>query len=490
MTQGTAQRHSEDGRLGATYPDRSSSCYADGMQRPRLLFVTGKLAEASLRRTLEELAPRAGFDYCVAVLPITVAALATTPWIARHLTVPEGIDRIVLPGLCRGDLQPLQAMAAVERGPADLRDLPDYFQLAKKGEREYGQYDIAIIAEINGAPRLHCDDLVAQALALKSDGADLVDLGCDPGSTWTGVGDAVRALRDLGLRVSVDSFNPFEVESAVAAGAELVLSVNGGNVSAARSWGCEVVALPDDLASLAGLDETIEKLEGWGVKYRIDPVIEPIGFGFAASLGRYLEVRRRYPKAEMMMGVGNLTELTDADSAGINVVLLGFCQELGIRSVLTTQVINWCRSCVRELDLARRLVYHACVHRALPKHLEPNLVALRDPRLRVHGETTLAELASHITDRNFRLFAERGLLHVLSGAMYLRGDDPFELFARMREGAEIDASHAFYLGYEMAKAAIALALGKNYTQDRALSWGYLTVDERSRHDDSRKGSVG
>jgi len=52
--------------------------------------------------------------------------------------------------------------------------------------------------------------------------------------------------------------------------------------------------------------------------------------------------------AEMLMGVGNLTELTDADSAGLNVLLLGFCQEVGVRSVLTTEVINWCRSCVRE----------------------------------------------------------------------------------------------------------------------------------------------
>ncbi|HBB75748.1 MAG TPA: dihydropteroate synthase, partial [Planctomycetaceae bacterium] len=48
---------------------------------------------------------------------------------------------------------------------------------------------------------------------------------------------------------------------------------------------------------------------------RLDPVLEPIGFGFAASLGRYLEVRRRHPAAEMMMGIGNLTELTDVDSA-------------------------------------------------------------------------------------------------------------------------------------------------------------------------------
>src|SRR5947209_19884379 len=105
----------------------------------------------------------------------------------------------------------------------------------------------------------------------------------------------------------------------------------------------------------------------------------------------------------MMMGTGNLTELTDVDSAGVNVLLLGFCQEVGIRSVLTTQVINWCRSCVRELDLARRLVYYACTERVLPKHLEPDLVLLHDPRLRAHGEETLRELAGRIRDRNFRL---------------------------------------------------------------------------------------
>jgi dihydropteroate synthase-like protein len=240
-----------------------------------------------------------------------------------------------------------------------------------------------------------------------------------------------------------------------------------------------VVVLPDDLATLGGLDRSVETLTGWGVPFRIDPVIEPIGLGFTASLGRYLEVRRRYPDAEMLMGVGNLTELTDADSAGINVVLLGFCQEVGIRSVLTTQVINWCRSCVRELDLARRLVHYVCKEHVLPKHLEPDLVLLRDPKLRVHGESFLAELAARLTDRHFRLFAERGLLHVLNDKMYLEGNDPFRLFEQMREHEDIDPSHAFYLGYEMAKAVTALTLGKNYTQDQALRWGFLTRPEES-----------
>jgi dihydropteroate synthase-like protein len=451
------------------------------MEKRRLLFVTGKLAEPALRRQLEELAPRAGFDYAVAVLPITVAALATTAWVARHLQVPAGVERVILPGLCSGDLAALTETggAAVERGPGDLRDLPEYFGAAGARRAGYGAYDIAILAEINHAPRLSREQLLAQARAFAAAGADVIDVGCDPGSAWAGVGDAVRALRGEGLRVSIDSFDPREVEAAAAAGAELVLSVNSSNREAARGWGCEVVAVPDVPATLEGLDGTAEALAGWGVPFRIDPVLEPVGFGFAASLGRYLEVRRRYPGAEMLMGVGNLTELTDADSAGLNVLLLGFCQEVGVRSVLTTEVINWCRSCVRELDLARRLVYHACRERVLPKRLEPDLVLLRDPKLRTHGAAALEELAARVTDRNFRLFAEGGELHVINGRMHLRGVGPFALFEQLRQREDIDPSHAFYLGYELAKAVTALTLGKNYTQDQALRWGFLTVPEES-----------
>ena len=456
--------------------------------RPRILFVTGKLAEPALRRLLAELAPKAGFEPEVAVLPISVAALLTTDWVARHLTVPENTERVLLPGLCQGDVAPLNALttAPVERGPNDLRDLPEFFGGTSNPLANFGTYDIEIIAEINHAPQLPAESILNQARRLRADGADVIDIGCDPGSAWNGVGDLVRTLRAEGLRISIDSFNGAEVEAALASGAELVLSVNGSNCRQAKSWherfGAEVVAIPDTPHDLDSLDRTVQILLHDDAPFRLDPVLEPIGFGFAASLGRYLETRRHYPHAEMMMGVGNLTELTDADSAAINVLLAGFCQELGVRSVLTTQVINWCRSSVRELDLARRLVYHAVRERVVPKRLEPKLLLLRDPTIQEMGEAALLELANQITDRNYRIFVERGELHVINGQMYLHGTDPFALGAEMiRRDPKIDPSHAFYLGYELAKAVTALTLGKNYSQDQSLDWGFLTLPETTSH---------
>ena len=68
------------------------------------------------------------------------------------------------------------------------------------------------------------------------------------------------------------------------------------------------------------------------------------------------------PDAEMFMGIGNLTELTEADTTGVTALLIGFCQELGIRNVLTTEVIHWARGAVQEAVLAAQLMHFA--HRA------------------------------------------------------------------------------------------------------------------------------
>ncbi len=450
--------------------------------REHIHFVTGRLAESALRRLLEQLAPAADFTYSVDVLPISVAALMSPGWIQRHIQVPEAAQRVILPGYCGGDLSQLAAAVGtpVERGPRDLRALPAYFGRSADMPTQLERHNIQLIAEINHAPRLDRSTILEQARQLAADGADIIDVGCEPGDPWLQVDDCVRALRDLGLRVSIDSFHPEEVGRAVKAGAELVLSVNASNRRAAVDWGCEVVAIPDNLQLLDSLDETIEYLSRHQIPMRLDPILEPIGCGFAASLWRYMDVRRRYPEISMLMGIGNLTEMTDADSAGINLLLLGICQELGIGSVLTTQVINWARTSVRECDVARRIVYHALSQQVPPKHLSTDLLLLRDQKLSPFGEEQLEEMARQIKDRNVRIVAENDRLYALGGGKCLTDSDPFALFEQLLQDRSnsIDVTHAFYLGYELCKASIALTLGKEYHQDESLDWGYLTVAEQ------------
>src|SRR5262249_20643841 len=154
---------------------------------PHLLFVTGRLAEFALRQVLDELAPRVGFVPEVAVMPISVAALMPSKWVARHLEGPAGIERVVLPGHCRGELAPIISKAGgvpVELGPKDLRDLPRHFGQAEDRLAGYGACDIEILAEINHAPQLSRDEILAMADRFASEGADRIDLGCDPGGPW------------------------------------------------------------------------------------------------------------------------------------------------------------------------------------------------------------------------------------------------------------------------------------------------------------------
>ena len=444
-------------------------------------FVTGRLAEHALRKVLTRVAAEIGFRYSVDVLPITVAALMTPEWIAKRIQTPDEAEVVLVPGYCEGDLDPIQEVARlpVERGPRDLRMLSQFLG-QRPSTTEYGSYDIEILAEINHAPKLPLADLLAEAARLQEAGADLIDVGCEPGRSWSGVGQAVAALKAQGHRVSIDSLNVGEIASAVRAGAELVLSVNATNRHAAADWGCPVVVIPDDPTSGAGLEESVDYLAAAGVSLVIDPVLSPIGFGFAESLQGYFDCRRKFPDAEMMMGIGNLTELTEVDSAGVNLLLLAICQELGIRHVLTTEVIGWARSSVQECDVGRRLVHHAVSQQMLPKHVDSRLVMLRDPQVPEYGSDELAVLAASIRDNNYRILVDGGRIHLLSHGIHLEGTDPFLMMEQLtaRGPGNLDPAHAFYLGYEMAKAATALTLGKDYRQDEALRWGLLTVEER------------
>jgi dihydropteroate synthase-like protein len=428
------------------------------------------------------MAPR--FAYDVAVLRITVAALMTTEWIARFLAVPEGTDLIVIPGLCEGDVGALAQKFGVRavKGPKDLREIPELFG-GRVAERDYGAHSIEIVAEINNAPRLAREEVRARAEYFRAAGADWIDVGCTPGLPYPALGDTVRELVAAGLQVSVDSLDPAEIRAAVAAGARLVLSVNGSNLDVARELagtGTRVVVIPDAGAGIETLDPTVRRLEALGVPYLLDPIVEPIGFGFMRSLERYAEVRRRYPQAPMMMGIGNITELTAADTTGVNALLVAVCQELQVTAVLTTEVIPWARGAVREVDIARRLMHYAVTHNVVPKKIDDRLVTVKDARVLAYSEAELRALQAQITDPNFRIFADGTVITVLNDELFVRGTDIQAIFEQL---GVTEGTHAFYLGKELARAKLSIDLGKTYRQEGSLDWGYLTPpdDVKSEH---------
>ena len=443
----------------------------------RILFVTGRLAEASLRSVVSDLSERLGFRYEIAVPGIQVAALLHTKLLRRRLTIDNEIDRVILPGWCQGNLQDLETQFGkpFERGPKNLHDLPQYFGLGKRKNVSLEQYSIEIIAEINHATQRPVDSIVREATKMAQNGANIIDVGRVPGESSDRIGEIVTALRDQDLRVSIDSFDQYEVKQAVAAGAELILSCNHSNIDWVTQLDTEVVAIPDTPADLESLDQIVQRLTQDGVPFRLDPIIEPIGMGFTESLHRYITVRARYPETPMMMGTGNITELTEVDSAGVNIILAAVCEELKIHSVLTTQEINWCRSSVAEFDVARRLTHHSVSSGVIPKHLNSSLVMLRDPHLREESPESLAGLAGALSDANFRIFSESSGLHLMNRDGHWQGEDAFRIFAEALGDPQIkvDPGHAFYLGYELARAELARHLGKEYVQDEPMKWGLL-----------------
>jgi hypothetical protein len=88
-----------------------------------------------------------------------------------------------------------------------------------------------------------------------------------------------------------------------------------------------------------------------------------------------------------------------------------------------------------------------------------------------------------VRDPNFRLFVDADRIVAFNAERFEVETDPFQLFERL--GVE-DPSHAFYLGWEMMKASLAIQLGKEYVQDRSLRWGFLTTEEISHRDRQRR----
>ena len=441
-----------------------------------LLFLTGHLARSRVERVLADLGQTA-FSYEIVDIGVKVAALMTEEIISRRLKQPLTADRVILPGRYRGDLGRLSERFGVSfiRGPDEVSDLPVF--LGRVGKPiDLSRHDMRIFAEIVDASALSLDALMQRASTLAVAGADVIDLGCLPETPFPHLAEAVRRLKQQGLCVSVDSANLGELETGAAAGADYLLSLTEETISLAIKYGVTPILIPAVPGDLDSLGRAIHAANAASIPFIADPVLDPIHFGFAASLGRFLEARSRWPDAPMMMGTGNLTELTDADSSGVTALLAGLCSELSIGNVLVVNVSPHTVRTVEEHDHARRIMFAAKQDHALPRGYDAGLLQIHDRKPYPNSIEDIDALAADVRDANFRILTAPDGVHIFNGKGHHVSSDAFELFPRLN--VEGDGAHAFYLGAELTKAEIAWKLGKRYAQDEPLAWGAAAPEKQ------------
>ena len=445
----------------------------------KLLFLTGKLAQKSLDKVLSEVQanPKTPqFKYRIEQIGVSVAALMTPEMIARRLKDVGDAEKVIVPGLCQGDLTPLQAQFGVpiERGPEDLKDLPQYF--GQQGVApDLTQHSVQIFAEIVDAPDLTIDAILAKARRFQSQGADVIDLGCLPGKPFAHLADAVKVLKSAGFRVSVDSMRADDLLLAGKNGADYLLSLSEHTLWIANEVEATPILIPAKLGNMASLYRAIEHCLSINKPFIADPILDPIHFGLTESIVRFRNVRKKYPNIRMMMGVGNLTELTDADTTGINAMLFGLISEMNINAVLATSVSPHAVNAIAEADIARRVMYRAKQDNRLPRGYSNGLLGLHDRKPFPYDAAEIEALAAQIKDPSFRIMVSETGVHVYNRDGLSVDVDPFAFYPSL--GVENDASHAFYLGVELARAQIAWQLKKRYVQDEMLTWGIASALE-------------
>lgn len=441
----------------------------------KILFLTGKLAERQLSRILDSMKPE--FNYKINQIGVSVAALMSENIIMRRVTKEKGYDKIIVPGKFRGDLQKLSNFfdIPVERGPDDLTNLPDYFGLEYQ-EQNLKDNDCMIFSEIVDATILSVDQILNRAFEYKKDGADVIDLGCMPDTKFNHLEETILKLKENGFLVSVDSANNDELLRGGKAGADYLLSISEKNVKLLDEVNSIPILIPAKQGDMISLERIIKKVKKMNRHFFADPILDPIHYGFADSISRFLSIRKKFPDINLLMGTGNLTELTDCDSTGVNTILMGLVSELNIKAVLVVQVSNHCRTSIKETDMARRLMFYAKKNQRLPIGINNNLMCLKDRKLNRSEVEEIRDLKTLIKDKNYRILLSEKRIHLFNKDILKTGTDPYDFFDSLDLGNDI--SHAFYLGVELSRAQIALQLGKNYNQDNELSWGILKTDEK------------
>jgi len=466
----------------------------------------------------------------------------------------EGVDMILVPGLIKGDVSVVSKATGIPafKGPRHAADLPlvldsvaemrlsdkipacdlireelnsRALDLLKKVEAEEEElmkepgnmrigglavgrsFPAKVIAEIVDAPKLSDEEIRRRAAYYVESGADIVDVGMIAGAPKPSeAARCVRAVKGAVKQpVSVDSMDVEEIEAAVSVGVDLILSVDAGNIAEVSRFASHipVVVIPTDFGRRlfpreAGekvrlLERNVELARRMGfTKIIVDPILDPlINPGAAESIAACREYRRRHPETPMLLGVGNVTELLDADTQGVNALLSGIAAELDVSLLLTTEVSDKARGCIGELSRLSKMMYLAKMRESPPKELGLDMLVLKESRLKDEPYDRRLEEGSRViyveqvedyrADPKgcFKILLDRdeGSIVVMHYSQYRlkkpdvvikgrRAVDVYRTAVRMNLVSTLE--HAAYLGSEVEKAEMALKLGRSYVQDTPL----------------------
>jgi len=359
-------------------------------------------------------------------------------------------------------------------------------------------FPMRVLAEIANAPLLSEEELIKRARYYLDNGADMIDIGMIAGESLENkIPSMVQILKDNidNVPISIDSLNPFEIKTAIESGVDLVLSLDHGNLYETlpliQDYKIPAVILPTDFSrnwTPQTIEERINSLENLMMKIKgldviADLILDPINSSSIVDsiiACHHFKARNKIP---LFLGVGNVTELLDTDSVGVNSLLSGISMELGASVLFTVEESGKTRGSVHELSVSSKMMFLAKNRESIPKDLGINLIILKDKR---KGEVIAEEIEAPIIEGeanynfkqdpfgSFKITVTGGIINAvhyqnMKPDIIIQGKSSKPIYDTIiKEGLISAIEHATYLGAELQKAEIAAKLGKNYTQDFAL----------------------
>ena len=466
----------------------------------RILLPTGSATEAAVR------ACAAGYDADVMVTGEIASFL--TPHQLDKMIRRGKYDMVIVSGMCTASFDSVERATGVPvyRGPrhaADLalilpllgiitlsRTIPaDDYLVGKKREEAYravktaehnatpdyvirglkigGSSRMKVLAEIMDAHRR--ENIREDVERFFSGGADIVDLGFGFDATPKDVTRVFAAIADMDRPLAVDTQDPALIHAALPR-ADIVLSLQSRNIPLVGKdigdAGTAAVVVPDNHT----LAQNIALAKKAGVQCIIaDPLLRPAGSGLADSLRHFR--RSRYP---VFFGAGNVVELLDADSIGINALLAGIAMELNASIIFTSEHSDKTAGSVAEMHRATEMMVLAR-DRPYPKDLGIDLLVLKEKRRRreppLDYDTILtappapAEIQND-PKGNFRIGIEGDEIVAVIRGKAMKGKRWQDVFASIQKAGDVSLlDHAAYLGRELYKAELAIRYGRSFEQD-------------------------